>query len=843
MMTEQNSTRSLRNRFSLLVTIAVILVLTATGFYFDNFLKQSFLESTRKKMTQGFYRLSDNLTQIEKQLRDGIAFATDNELLVASIELINNYQDKNNYNIFLIDEEKKTISQTLLDQVRLTFSSNIAIYNIEQELQVYIFQTKAGSYSLNFHSFDEGKLKTLSRLEHEKDYEVVQNVLPERISQIHKNYYDPSVLFKNSVITYQQHKGSIIIKSHQNIFDSVSGKVIAHIEMTKILDKTYFENLSKDLGIQLSFSFQNSFPNATPLKKVNYKSNSLTVDEKENAYLSTTQQDSIDGPIYFLAHLDKHSMTEILVSNRQQLLFLLIIIALITLLLMRFLIHHSIAQPLSILMEQIYKITHEDYSDSHKVTTGDELESISKSVNSLATVIQEREKLLIESAVQMEFLSNHDTLTNLPNRRFFSHKLEQSLASGKRNDSQFALFFLDLDDFKLVNDTLGHDIGDELLRMVSMRLQENTRESDTLARIGGDEFNLIVKHYSNDNEVTKIAKRYLALFQMPFHCFGHDITISVSIGISRYPEDGFDATSLVKHADLAMYKSKDSGRNGYSFFTHQLSVEIDKRAALISDLKAALKSCDEFEIYYQPKVSVETAHPVSAEALIRWNSSNHGFVSPVDFIPIAEETGLIIPLGKWIINQVCNDIIALNQSGFQLEHISINVSNAQLRDRDILKMLIKILKNREISSSQIELEITESYIASDAKIAIKMLQEFRDIGINLAIDDFGTGYSSMSYLQNLPVTRIKIDKSFVDGIPHSKECVTITNAIISLAKSLGHSITAEGVEHEDQLDLMKQQGVDEIQGYYYSKPLPMDKLKSYLSLNLPKNKKGRIHFI
>jgi len=825
MIIENHPIRSLKNKLSLLVTLTVVLALTAVGFYFDNFLKNNFLETTHKQIHQGFDRLSDNLQQIERQLKDGVAFAKDNESLIASIELINNYQDKDNYNTYLIDEEKKIIAQKLLDQVRLTFNTSSSLYDVNQELQVYVNNLKH-EFSQSYITYDGGEYKILSRLEHESLFSQSQSTLPDGISSTHINYYDPAVLFNDSVITYHRYSNNIYIKSHQSIFDTHNGKIIAHIEMTRAIDKFFFEEFSKDVGINISFSFDKRY-----IDKASEMSDYIVdqIHQSKNEYISIKKIEGENVLIFFIAKLDKASIESVLTRNRQQLLVLLIVIAISILFMMRYLIHNSIALPLEVLMKQIRKINDQDYNETLEVTTGDELESISKSVNNLARVIQDREVMLMNSSGQLEFLSNHDSLTNLPNRRLFSQRLDHALSLAKRYDALVGVFFLDLDDFKMVNDTLGHEVGDELLRKVSLRLKKHSRESDTLARIGGDEFNIVVENITSDSELDAIAKKYLVLFQLPFQCFGHEIITTVSIGISRYPADGMDALSLVKHADLAMYKAKDSGRNNYSFFTDDLSVQIDKRASMITDLKHAVEDNNQFELFYQPKVSTRTGKPVSLEALIRWKSPKQGYIGPDQFIPIAEETGLILIIGKWVIKQACSDFIQLAKEGFELEHISINVSNVQLRNLDCHNQLKQIIKTGEIQAHQIEIEITESYIATDAELAIKMLQDFRDIGVNLAIDDFGTGYSSMSYLQKLPITRIKIDKSFIDGIPNSPDSITITRTIITLAKNLGLSITAEGVEHKDQLEFLKQEGCDEIQGYYYAKPMPLNVLRNYLS--------------
>jgi EAL domain-containing protein (putative c-di-GMP-specific phosphodiesterase class I) len=319
----------------------------------------------------------------------------------------------------------------------------------------------------------------------------------------------------------------------------------------------------------------------------------------------------------------------------------------------------------------------------------------------------------------------------------------------------------------------------------------------------------------------------LAFFQDPFTCGGHEISITASIGVAMYPKDGTDSVSLLKHADLAVYKAKDGGRNKYSFFSEELSTRASLRAEMIHALKVALTEGDQFTLFYQPKVSATSGRVVAAEALIRWKCPGFGLVPPVRFIPLAEETGQILAIGDWVIHQGCHDLALLRKSGIELDHLSMNVSSVQLRGHDLASNLQRAISDNALDAGQIELEITESYIARDVNQAIASLQEFRDMGVKLAIDDFGTGYSSMSYLQKLPFTRLKIDKSFIDGLPHNHDNVSITRAILGLAKNFGLAVTAEGVERADQLLFLQQENCDEIQGYFYAKPMPLDEFVRY----------------
>jgi len=818
-------------KLSVLVTFSVLLVLTVLGFYFDGFLKQRFLDDTQQRMQRGYQRLAYSLKAVEQELREGIAFIKTDEKIIASIELINNYQDKNNYNTFLLDEEKKSIASQLLSRVKLSFNSDIALYDHNGELISFITKDDSG-YQLNFFSYEGGERKIFRRDEQNLVYSI-SGVLPQNsnVSFLHKDYYASTQIAHGSVVTYHRLGDDLVIKSHQSIFQGNSGKIIAHIEMSKILDKGFFQELSSHVDLNISPLFEASFEPQSKLMNEKLDVPMLEVMQTENDYLGVIKKEINAGFVYFVAKLDKEALVTVLNDSRRQFLLLLIFVAISTLILMRIVVRRSLELPLSRLMGQIRKIEKRDYSNSDPINTKDELQDISLNVNQLAMAVQERESQLQQAKSEQEFLSNHDALTGLPNRRYFSHRLQEVLSSAKKKHAQFALLFLDLDQFKLVNDTLGHDIGDALLLEVTNRLELHCTSTQTLARIGGDEFNILIEDMQDIPELKANVERYLGLFQLPFLCEGMELSISASIGIAIYPKDGTDSVTLVKHADLAMYKSKDKGRNNYSFYSDDLAELINRRSDLTQALKLAIDANDQFELFYQPKISVAT-HEISAvEALIRWHSPTYGNVRPDQFIKLAEETGLIVPIGQWVLEQGCRDFVYLQQEGILLEHISINVSNVQLRNDEMMPMLRHAIESTGINPSQLELEITESYIANDVNHAIQMLQAFRDMGVGLAIDDFGTGYSSMSYLKKLPVTRVKIDKSFVDGLPHDKDSVSLTRAVIALAKNFGLSITAEGVEEEAQLRFLEQEHCDEIQGFYYAKPMRLNELKEYCKLS------------
>ena len=818
---------SLMTKLSVLVTFAVLIVLVLLGYYFDSFLKERFQEDTQLRMMRGYERLTHDLKNFERDLRDGIAFIKTDEKTIASIELINNYQDKNNYNAFLIDEEKKALAEELLSRVKLSFNDAIVLYDQNGELVAYVTREN-GIYQLNYISFVNGERTVFSRSEQHMLY--TRNASPLTIINIdmmHRDYYAPGQLQLGSLVTYHRLADSLLLKSHQSIFRGDSGKVIGHIELSRILGESYFGNLSSDVGVMIFPDFVKQTEDGANVLGEDLLLPTVDIKQTEEEFFGRLKKEVVDGNVYFKAVLDKASLKEMLDRSRMRFLLLLVVVAAFTLLLMRFVIRRNLAQPLAELMGQIRKIEKQDYTASPQIDTGDEMQEISASVNQLAAAVQEREKMLEQSRNEQEYLSLHDSLTDLPNRRSFSQQLKRSLESARSSHAQLAILFLDLDQFKLVNDTLGHDVGDKLLVQVAHRLSNESGASLALARIGGDEFNILVENTGDMTALKQVAERYIAIFQSPFQCAGRELSISASIGIAVYPKDGEDAVTLVKHADLAMYKSKDKGRNSYSFYSEELSEELQIRADMTQALRQAIDAGDQFELHYQPKVLAKTGQLHAVEALVRWNRPGHGCVPPGHFISLAEETGLIIQIGQWVMRQGCHDFMQMREEGLQLNHISINVSSIQLQHDKTINELGQTIRESGISAEQLELEITESFIANDSHHAIQRLRAFRELGVQLAIDDFGTGYSSMSYLHQLPVTRLKIDKSFVDGLPGSNDSVSLTRAIIGLAKSFGLHTTAEGVENAEQLAFLVNEQCEEIQGYFFAKPMPLAELKSH----------------
>jgi diguanylate cyclase (GGDEF)-like protein len=807
-------------------------MITVLGFYFDTFLKANYFKSSKEKISHAKERLENEFQYTQKNLSEGVKFLESNTDLKASLELINNYEDKQNYNHDLLDEEKKEIVVELLERVKSSFYDSGVIYDKNGELVAFVYK-HGGKYKLNYISYEDGKQLIFSKYEKEKLFHNDEFMARSYIKKRHVLYYTQPELHKNAVITYQFLNNSIDITSHNSAFDEFDDqKTIFHIEMSKIYDYKYFAKFTEDTEVSISLNKKLDVMQNIPLLFSKKSLENKDISENKDNYYSSFVLNKNPDNIFITFSLGKDALYDSLKKNREQLLIFMVFSTLIILVLYYILIYYGISKPLTKLMGQISRIKQGDYTEVPVVKTADELEEISKNINMLAVAVQTRENSLKQWQSKLEYLSTHDELTGLFNRRSFSIKLEYALKKAKRNQTQIAILFLDLDEFKQVNDTLGHTIGDNLLKAVAHRLETSLRESDVLARVGGDEFNIFVDGFKSIIELQTFAQKLLDDFTEPFVDVENEIVSSTSIGISLFPNDGEDVETLIKNADLAMYKAKENGKNSYSFYSSRFSEFLQHRMDIVQALKSAIKSEDEFVLHYQPKVSIQTQKVVGVEALIRWNSSELGFVRPDQFIKIAEETHMILDIGLWVLRKACEDFMFLKNNNCHIGSISVNVSSVQLEYGDMLQKVKDVITYTGISAEELELEVTESYIATHEKRAIETLTKFRNMGVALAIDDFGTGYSSMSYLQALPVTRLKIDKGFVDDLPDSKESTAIVNAIISLAETFGLKITVEGIEKEEQLNFFKGKYCDEIQGYFYSKPLPLKELQSFVKEKL-----------
>jgi diguanylate cyclase (GGDEF)-like protein/PAS domain S-box-containing protein len=416
-----------------------------------------------------------------------------------------------------------------------------------------------------------------------------------------------------------------------------------------------------------------------------------------------------------------------------------------------------------------------------------------------------------------EYLSQHDVLTGLPNRTLMQDRLHQAISQARRNGGLVALMFIDLDRFKMVNDSFGHITGDTLLKQVAGRLTHCLRDTDTVARLGGDEFTIVLPDASNPQAVGEVAKRVLSEFTPPFRDGEQEMFVSASIGISLFPRDGASSDDLVKHADTAMYSAKYSGRNSFRYFTEDLNQQVREKVMLESGLRRAIER-GELRLHYQPKIDLASSRVIGAEALVRWQHPSLGLISPARFIPVAEDSGLILPLGEWVLQAACDQLRAWQREGIQMQ-VAINVSARQfLQQRNLADIVTGVMAQSGVDPQFIEIELTESAIMNP-EASISTLERMKARGIAISIDDFGTGYSSLSYLKRLPLDMLKIDQSFVRDITTDYNDAAIVRAIIGLAQSLGIKVIAEGVEDESQLSFLNQNGCNYGQGYLFGKPL------------------------
>jgi diguanylate cyclase (GGDEF)-like protein len=455
------------------------------------------------------------------------------------------------------------------------------------------------------------------------------------------------------------------------------------------------------------------------------------------------------------------------------------------------------------------------------------MDNLEQSYEDLAKEIKAKEKALQQAkdlGETMRRLAQHDTLTELPNRLMFMERLKQALNKARRHNSQLALFFIDLDQFKHVNDSLGHSVGDQLLQRVAQRLKQNVRGEDTVARLGGDEFTVIMEDLHRPQEAAVVAQKLMASFKPTFRIKENELFMSVSIGISLYPQDGLDLESLIRNADTAMYRSKEEGRNNFQFYTKDMTARAVERVRIEAELRRALAQ-DQFELYYQPQVDLDLGRMQDAEALVRWRHTNEGLMLPLTFITVAEETGLIVPIGAWVLRAVCTRIKAWHDAGCLPGRIAVNLAGKELMQESFVQTVLEIMDDTGCSPTFLELEVSESFIMGQAQQTLQILHQLRDLGITIAIDDFGTAYSSLSHLKRLPITKLKIDRSFIGGIAKQTEDEDIAKAIIAMAKSLQLEVVAEGVETAEQREFLHAVGCNRMQGNLVSQPLSVSEFE------------------
>lgn len=437
-----------------------------------------------------------------------------------------------------------------------------------------------------------------------------------------------------------------------------------------------------------------------------------------------------------------------------------------------------------------------------------------------------QEKLRLQKE-KLHYQAHHDHLTGLPNRTLFLDRLEQAIKKNHRLKTKVALLFIDLDRFKEINDSMGHDAGDQVLKILSKRLKTRIRSCDTLTRLGGDEFTIIMDNIHDSDMVVDIIQKILSCTNETIKVNSQNLYITLSIGVSIFPDDGICVEALLKNADAAMYKAKDNGRNTYEFYTMEMTIKAVERVVMEANLRQAIER-NELYLNYQPQYDAHNEQLIGMEALIRWNNRDEGLVSPDKFIPFAEETGLIVEIDRWVMNTSMKQFSQWYQEGLNPGMLSINLAMKQLQQRDCIPFIKSLLKKYNFSENWLEFEITEGRIMKDPESAIKTLTQIKELGISLAIDDFGTGYSSLSYLKRLPIDTLKIDRAFVMELPHDEEDEAISKAIIALGKSLNLNLIAEGVETREQKEFLLEHGCQWIQGYYYSRPLSANDMQEYL---------------
>jgi diguanylate cyclase (GGDEF)-like protein/PAS domain S-box-containing protein len=422
---------------------------------------------------------------------------------------------------------------------------------------------------------------------------------------------------------------------------------------------------------------------------------------------------------------------------------------------------------------------------------------------------------------QLEYHATHDVLTGLANRNLLNDRIEQAVLLARQNERLVGVLLLDLDRFKLINDGFGHMPADNLLKAVAMRLTSCVRDTDTVARLGGDEFVVVLSSVDDADGVASVAAKILRQLTLPLGVEGKDVFVTASIGIALYPRDGEHGEALLRNADVAMYRVKEHGRNNYRFYTPEMTHMALDRLDMESNLRRALER-DEITVFYQPIVSLKTGTIVGAEALARWNHPRIGMIQPIEFIPLAEETGLIIPLGERILHQVCHQLAAWQRNGLPPIQVAINISARQFRQDNLTDLLRRKLAETGLEGNTLEFELTESMVMHDVENAIVMLRELKQLGVALALDDFGTGYSSLAYLKRFPIDALKIDRSFVRDIDTESDDAAIAHAVIAMAHSLGLRVIAEGVENAAQLNLLREYGCDDFQGFLFSRPVPAE---------------------
>lgn len=720
---------SIINKLTIIVISTIFSLTLSLGIYFDNYLKDAYFKEAKKKIELFFATLVNNAIKTEENLKSGISFVESDENFLASIDLINSYQNKKSYNSILLDEEKKILALKLLDKVKLSFNDGMVVYDKNQELIAYIIKEN-NKYTLNFVSFEEEQPFIYSKDEFGNEY-IKKELKNSLIPYLHSNLSKSNLINNFKLITYHtNYKDNLIIKSHLNLTDN-KNESIAYIEMFKELDKEFFlpNTQEKEINIEIKNLQDNKNKQFTNLSDINLLQN-IKIEQDEKFYFSKIWIIASGKEICIEAKLQKDFLISALNKIRIEMFLIIISLTVIMLMILKLLFNNLLVRPLEFLMKQISKIEKQDYSHIEILHSKDELGVISQNINNLAVALDFREKELEATYNNLLYDSMHDPLTGLFNRKYFIDEVEKSILRAKKNSSKFALLFIDLDYFKNINDTLGHDIGDMLLKLVAQKLIDISEKYGIVSRFGGDEFIILIEKFDTEEFIDEFATKLICILQEKFQVLDYQLKISASIGISIFPKDGVTNKELIRQADLAMYYAKENGKNNFCFFSKELFNNIEEKTHIINALKDAIEDFSEFSLVYQPKYCSKSNKIVSIESLIRWNSKSLGYVYPLKFIKIAEETNMIIPIGNWVFKQACKDFQELIKENYYLEHISINASTIQLHDKKFFANLNEIISQAHINPEMIEIEITESFIVSDSKLVLEVLNKIKKMGIS-----------------------------------------------------------------------------------------------------------------
>ncbi len=761
-----------------------------------------------------FTNIAHDIDAIESNLVQQTYFIDTEESILASIYFINTYEHSSDYEPPLIDEEKKSIAQALLERAKFAFNDTIVLYGLDSSVVAGVQRGKKDY--IKFISTYE-KNRRIYKSTHENgsnNLYTLNEAITQKYHTKHKIFYDDTPHIKPQ-ITLNLEKTTLLITAHHSLFEGNS--TTAHIEISKRFDKSLLKVYRANTP--LKFTTQKSLEEfATPIEQLE----NIKIVTTSNDYRAALKITTLDGNLYIALSYPKINLWHIIQEGSNDFFTVLITIAVLFIVVMYLFYHTVLIGPLDTLMHNIERIKHREFKALRTLRSHDELEEIATHIDHLASSVQNKEQ-------ELQYIAQHDWLTNLYNRYHFNSIINEQIRNIPQGEF-LALVFIDIDEFKSINDTLGHDVGDHLLIAVSQRLKEFIPPHGNLSRIGGDEFMIVLPKIHSQKELVAFAHRLHKLFEKPFDIQDHYLTITISSGIVLSNDPNKNATMLYKEADIALYKSKERGKDRFTLYKEEFACEVNERNAILNGLKEAITdNFSEFYLHYQPKIATMDSKTVNGiEALVRWESQKLGYLPPDRFIAIAEESGVIIELGYWIIERSCRDLLRLQQEGIELLQVSINISAIQFASKDFLTRIKAIIAQTQINPKHIEFELTERIIAQDDCQILTLLNALKDLGIHLAIDDFGTGYSSLSYLRKLPVDRLKIDKSFVTDIDKGEAYEIVQSAIVPLAKALHLFTTAEGVERQGEFEVLKSIGVDDIQGFYFAKPMSIEKLKNYL---------------